>query len=340
MREEVTFMNEQQPKKKRFKLFDTQREGKGIKKEDVLNLKPNLRGFFSYLRRDFSRLISINIFLVLGNFPLIFALLAFSGVGNVSYSAPSDALLSTLQGVAANEGMSLADASLFNVAGMHLTVHAPTTVTYVLYALTALVVFTFGFVSVGTTYQMRNMLKGEPVFLFEDFRYAIKRNWKQGFLMGILDVLFLFLLAGDLVILFTNSANSFAGILLGVIFVFFVLYLFMRPYLYLQLITFDLKIFKIFKNSLIFAILGIKRNLMALLGSLLLVIIVFCMMFGLYGALIPVGLALGIALLPALIGYMNVYAAYFKIKEVMIDPYYKEEENPDDDIKPIAIDRG
>ena len=197
-------------KKKRFRLFDMNKDGKGITKEQAARLKPTLRGFFTYLRRDFSRLITVNLFLLFGNFPLIFGILAFSGVGNVSYSAPSSPLLSTLQGIAANEGMSAASASLFNIAGTHVTLHAPTVTTYVLYALTALVIFTFGFVSVGTTYLIRNMFMGEPVFMFSDFKYAIRRNLKQGFLMGVLDVLFLFLLFGDFVILFTNSADTFA----------------------------------------------------------------------------------------------------------------------------------
>ena len=333
-------MEEQVKKKKKFKLFDTQREGKGIKKEDVLKLKPNLRGFFTYLRRDFSRLVTINVFLLFGNFPLIFAILAFSGVGNVSYSAPSSSLLATLQGISANEGMSAATASLFNIDGLHITLHAPTTTTYVLYALSALVIFTFGLVSVGTTYLIRNMLMGEPVFMFSDFKYVIRRNWKQGFLMGVLDVLFLVLLFGDFIILFTNSTDSLAGLLLGVIIVLLIIYLFMRPYLYLQLITFDLKSFKIFKNALIFSILGIKRNIMAFLASILLFILVFFMIYGLYGILIPIGLAVAVLFLPALLGYISVYAAYFKIKEIMIDPYVTEEKSELDDIKPIAVDRG
>ena len=45
-----------------------------------------------------------------------------------------------------------------------------------------------------------------------------------------------------------------------------VLYLLMRPYLYMMLITFDMKLRKMLKNALIFAILGIKRNVMWMLG--------------------------------------------------------------------------
>ena len=53
----------------------------------------------------------------------------------------------------------------------------------------------------------------------------------------------------------------------------FVLYFVMRYYMYVQMVTFKLKIFKIFKNSLIFALIGIKRNVVAFLGILASVVI-------------------------------------------------------------------
>ncbi len=324
-------------KKKRFRLFDSQREGKGIKKEDVLNLKPNFRGFFTYLRRDFSRLISVNMLMIVGNFPLLFAILAFSGVGTVSYTAPADSLFSTLYGVIANEGIDAASASLLTISGLQATLHSPTVTTYVLYGLSALVLLTFGLVNVGTTYIMRNMLMGEPVFLFSDFFYAIKRNVRQGLLAGIFDLLIMFLLFGDMFILLT-SASGLGGLFVGAIFVFLILYLFMRPYIYLQIVTFDLTLFKILKNSLILAILGIKRNIMALLGFLFLILICIFTLFGLYGMLVPVGLAFTVAVLAGLAGYMCIYAAYFKMKQIMIDPY--QEQNKEPTAAPILTDRG
>ncbi len=323
------------PKKKRFRLFDTQREGKGIKKEDVLKLKPNLRGFFTYLRRDFSRIISVNMFLVVGNFPLLFALLAFSGVGTVAYTTPLGSMFSTLYGVTSAEGIDAASVSLLTALGTQVTEHAPTLTTYVLYALSALVLLTFGLVSVGTTYVVRNMLMGEPVFIWSDFIYAIKRNIKQGIIVGILDLLFSFLLVADALILLSSN-SMFGGLLVGAIFVFLILYIFMRPYIYIQIVTFDLTLFKIFKNALIFSLLGLKRNVMALLGALLAVVLCIFMLFGFYGILVPVGLAAAVALLFGLIGYMFMYAAYFKVKVIMIDPYVEKEDLPDE--KPILTD--
>ena len=93
----------------------------------------------------------------------------------------------------------------------------------------------------------------------------------------------------------------------------------MRPYIYLMLVTFDLSILKMFKNALLFTVLGVKRNIMSLLGILLLVGIEFALLM-LY---FPLGVILPFVGLFS-IGYMmQIYGAYPKIKEIMIDPYYE-----------------
>ena len=43
--------------KRKFKLFDTQREGPGVKKTDVYT-KPDLKGFFIRYKTYFTRLLS------------------------------------------------------------------------------------------------------------------------------------------------------------------------------------------------------------------------------------------------------------------------------------------
>ena len=70
---------EDPPKRRRFRLFDSQREGKGVTKEDA-RITPDLSGFFRSLRRNFSKLLSVNLFTVIGNIPILFALLALSGL--------------------------------------------------------------------------------------------------------------------------------------------------------------------------------------------------------------------------------------------------------------------
>ncbi|MBE6655425.1 MAG: DUF624 domain-containing protein [Ruminococcaceae bacterium] len=315
--------NEEQPKKKRFKLFDTQREGKGVSKEEA-NLPPGLKKFFLLYRRDFGRLLSVNILMVLGNFPLLFLIVALSGVFNMEFAAHAEQSYTAFSGILAHEGMSAPLLALGGIVGAPTLGSIYTLPTYIFMGIGALTVFTFGLVNVGTTYLLRNMVIGEPVFIWSDFWYAVRRNFKQGFLFGILDILLIALIPINVMIL-SQGAGFVNGLLFWLNLVIGVLYVMMRCYIYLQMITFDLSIRKILKNSLIFAFIGIKRLILAFLGNLILIFIVLGLAYS--GAMLALAVALPLTILFSNCAYMTTYAAYFKIKEVMIDAYGKTEES-------------
>ena len=99
------------------------------------------------------------------------------------------------------------------------------------------------------------------------------------------------------------------------------------------MVTFKLSIYKILKNSLIFTLVGMKRNIVALLGivALLFLEVVFVVAFG--AIFISFAVALPLIILFSSMAYMKVYAAYFKIEELIIEPYYQAhpEERPQND---------
>ena len=90
------------------------------------------------------------------------------------------------------------------------------------------------------------------------------------------------------------------------------------------MVTFKLKIFKILKNSFIFALVGFKRNIIAFFGMVLLLFFEVLFLFGTAGILIPIAIAMPLAMLFSTMAFIKVYASYFKIKEIMIDPYLDE----------------
>ena len=100
------------------------------------------------------------------------------------------------------------------------------------------------------------------------------------------------------------------------------------------MVTFKLSLFKIFKNSLIFALVGFKRNILAVLGILILAVLEVLFLVGLNGILIVLAVAMPLTVLFSTSAYMKVYASYYKIKEIMIDPYL--DEHPE--LKPQPID--
>ena len=90
-----------------------------------------------------------------------------------------------------------------------------------------------------------------------------------------------------------------------------------------------MKITKILKNSLIFSILGIKRNILALLGIVLLIALhIFITIYLITG---PFGfvIILPLVYIFATTAFMACYAAYPTIDKYLIAPYTKPE-NTDD----------
>ena len=191
----------------------------------------------------------------------------------------------------------------------------------------AFLVITWGWQNVGAAYIVRNMVRGEPVFIWSDYFYAIKRNLKQGFFLGVIDAVVLFVLGFDISYFwgrtgsFTLDFGFFATLALIVI------YLLMRFYLYLLLVTFDLSIFKIFKNALIFSMLGFKRNAMGVLGIVLIT--------GIHILLIPLLITTPLSGIPIILPFLwymaavtftSAYAAYPVIDKYMIAPYINQTE--------------
>ncbi len=314
--------------KRGLPFFNYNKNGKGVKKEET-KLPFTFLNFFKYFRRHFSKLLSINIAMVVGNFPLFFTLPVLSRFFSINSIAPYDMRYPIVGGVLPFIEDKTTLIPLLNTVGIFETISVFSIVDKIILALSLLVLITFGPVSVGTTYIVRNMLKGEPVFMWEDMKYSIRRNIRQGIIYGIIDILLSGMLVYDVIYFFFNAFfNPQTGIVQSMFFyislVSLVFYFFMRFYIYLMMVTFDLSLFKIFKNAMIFAFLGFKRNILAGLGIFFVGFLNFLLF------LTPITMGLGIALPLVLtlgIGtYIAAYASWPKIKQIMIDPYYKEEE--------------
>lgn len=296
----------------KLKLLDPFRDGKGVEKGE--DTTPNIKFFFKSLWRKFPRLISINLIMILQYLPLLGAILTYFWADktptftNLSYPL--------LYGIARFSGDS-ADMMMASMAGIQLQIPV-LSLSVILLIVFFILLFgsLFGIFNVAVTYYMREMIRGNPVFLFSDFKYAVKKNWKQGMIFGWIDTIILGVLAFD----FANMPEN--GILYFIILGVAILYFIMRFYLYLMLITFDIKISKMFKNALIFVVLGIKRNLLAILWIIVMLglnVLIFILNM-------PLGIALPILYFLSFSTFTTAYAAYPVIKRYMIDPY--ENENP------------
>ncbi len=316
-------------------LNGTKEAGKGAKKEPFL--ERNFKNFFKLYSRNLGRMFSINLFYLLGNFPALFLLLVFSGNVNAVSFSPTSSLYPALYGASLiDPAVTPVKAALLGLHGVAQQMQVLTPLSYVFLGLSLLLFVTWGPVNVGTGYILRNIMKGEPVFLWEDFWYAIRRNLRQGLLFGAIDLLILLLLGYDTVFFFNNMTYSFLmSFFFWIAVIVSFLYFVMRFYVYPMMVTFDLSIFKLLKNALYFVFLGAKRNLLALLGILLSVALTFV----LFVVFIPLGILLPLVILFGSSAFMACYAAWPKIKRIMIDPYYKEEKKENEE-EPVFHDVG
>lgn len=299
----------------KFKLFNRDTEPEELELEE--DTTPTVKYYFKLLWRKLVRLFSINMLGIFQFVPLIVAYFVFFWADTTpSVSAgclefPLISGIATMVPTPGNQILLMLCSPQYNipVASWGLNI------AYV--ALLLLFACTFGWFNVGFTYLMRELINGRPVFIFSDLKHAIKKNAKQGFWLGLMDFAIIYVLYTNL----TNlSGGTMAGFLGDVSYVanlaIAIIYTIMRFYIYLMAVTFDMKITKIIKNALIFVMLGIKRNLLAILWIIVLAGINLLVLTW----FLPLGLIMPLFYIVALPMFTAAYAAYPVIQRYMIDP--------------------
>ena len=313
--------------KKPFLSFMWNRE-----REDLLEVEdttPNLKYFFKLFGRRFPRILTLNLMMLVQILPILAAVLVY--MWSDTTPTQSSHLFAPLWGVSQISSAPSVSVwlSTLNIQTFVPIQTLPNIIAYViLFAITAV---TWGWQQVGAAYNLRSMVRREPVYLWSDYFYAIKRNFKQAFIVGLLDFLFLFLLVFDYLYFYMITGSFAIDFMFFIIFALIILYSVMRFYLYLLLITFDLKTLKLFKNALIFSVLGIKRNLMAALGIVLIIGINLLLILGGLSIGLATPLILPLFYLLGVSGFITTYAAYPVIKRYMIDPYVDNTNSGDGD---------
>ncbi len=317
--------NSEQQNKKKFKLFDQNRDGKGVYEHETR--KPTLKFFFVLLKRKFTQLLQLNLLMLMMIIPLAVIL----GIYLLGAKTPSitDPMLVPLQGIEMiHSTPSLSVLTDLSSIQMELPVLSPV-MNILIIVMVLFLAITWGWQNVGAAYVLRGLFRGDPVFVFSDYFYAIRRNLKQGFFMGLIDFICSAVLIIDFVFFYYRTGSYGTDFMYIMIFALALIYLVMRFYLYQMLITFDLSILKILKNALIFSVLGIKRNIMALLGIILLLAIHVVLII----LLIPVGISIPLVIpfvyILAMFGFIATYAAYPIIDRYMIAPYQSEDTDSD-----------
>ena len=322
--------------KKRFGLFNLFTPKSITKDDEFAEVPTSFKGFFVMLGRKFWNISNLSLLYSFVNLPFIFIFLAFASMEQTEVIASP--MLASLHGFS-QVSENVPFDTLYPFLSSFKTVSYFSTASYVCFGISLLSIFTFGLSNVGAAYIIRGYNRADPIFLVTDFFSTVKRNWKQGLIIGIADIAISFILVFDF--LFWNGQSGFMnGIFMYFSLFLCVLYFIMRFYIYTIAITFDLSVYKIFKDAFLLSFLGLKRNLLGLLGILVLVILSFylCTLY------LPIGVMMPIILTLALGMFISGYASYPVIQKYMIDPYYNDEKPENDDIEepdePVFEDRG
>lgn len=326
-------------KKKPFMFVDYSKPGRGVKKGKTPPF--TFGGFFPLLKRKIWGLFKTNLLWIFMNLPLLVGFYALSGKHHFTASGPINILYPTVAGIETISGTTPSLAPLIGALGLEQVISYPGPVAKVLYAITALAILTFGPANTGMAYILRGYTKEEYVDMPRDFFTTIKKNLWQSILLGVIDLAIIVMMLFALTFYSANSADFVFSVFFFVSIILSVIYVMARFYMYPLLVTFKLPLRKIFKNSFIFAILGFKRNIVALIFAGALTLINFLLL------ITPLTMAVG-GILPfimtvALISFITTYAAWPNIKKIMIDPYYTSDDSPENNTpedEPVFVDRG
>ena len=320
-------------KNKLFGFFDYNRDNRPDAVEE--DTTPTLKRYFKLLARRFWKLITLNLMML----PLIIPALVcfYLYVSMRQTPVAGEVLFPQLLGANAVSATPTSTL-LFDLFGAQQNIPVFTTWTYIGMGICiAFLVITFGWQNIGAAYIVRNMVRGEAVFVWSDYFYAIKRNLKQGFFLGLIDAVILFTLGFDISYFWGRGGTFTLDVGFYLTIALIVLYFLMRFYIYLLIVTFDLSIYKILKNALIFSLLGFKRNIMGVLGILLITALhVILLLLLISTPLSGLPIILPFLWYMAAVTFTSAYAAYPVIDRYMIAPYVNQEEEEETEEESVA----
>ena len=287
-----------------FGLFDYTKPGKGVEAD-----KPKKHPFFLFWElvwRKLGRLITLNLMYFIVILPLI----------AVAYLMMYEQILTFFPAFAEEEGFfSLLPSLLFSATSVLLE-----TSPWLAYLLVAASVVLYGPATCGLTYVLRNYAQEEHAWI-SDFWDRTKKNFRQGFFLGLVDIVVVSLLVYNITFSFgALSETPMMSVIQTLSLVLLALYFFMRHYTYLMAVTFELSIFGILKNAWIFSVVAFWKNVLVTAVILLLLLVIFLTHPLVEFALLPL-------IFFSFCGFLAVFICYPVLQRHMIDgPSAQEEE--------------
>lgn len=189
-----------------------------------------------------------------------------------------------------------------------------------IYLLFCLPIVTIGPATVAMMKILKDMSLEKPIFLWSDYVDTFKKNFKQGFIVGLINLILsilIFIASNFYITKIQSGSGNFFYFPLTITLFISIMLLMMNFYLLLMISVVDLKLIPMIKNSLSLAILGIKSNIFTVF---FIVTIIISLGF------IPLILTiiLSTTIIFSLIGFIVAFNSYQYIEKFVIQPYYEK----------------
>lgn len=170
---------------------------------------------------------------------------------------------------------------------------------------------------------LRNISSERPVFLWHDYWKAFRSNFKQGIIMGLIDAVFVVAVSFAFPLYFSMAEqNNMFYIPFIICLVCAVIFLMMHFYIYLLIVSTNLGLWNIIKNSFLLTAIDIKSSFTNLIVTVLVVLAM--VVFWPYTSFLFI-------VVPSFLGLMYAFNCFPIIRKYVIQPYYDErgEDNPE-----------
>ena len=203
-----------------------------------------------------------------------------------------------------------------------------------IYLLFCIPVVTIGPATAAITKVCRNYSQERHAYVFGDFWDSFKKNFKQGIVFGLLDLMFLAIFAVGIPF-YREWAHKmpimYVPMMISLVFMLIVVM--MNFYAYLMVSSTNLTIKQIIKNSFILSYLGFKKTLICL--------VVYVLFMSINILFFPVSIVFAATLSFSFIAFLDAGLCYPLVRKYIIQPYYDQrgEENPEDALLDTDADR-
>jgi len=265
-----------------FGLFNYNKPGPGVRK-DVY--EPPMKIFFGVFFRKFWKMISLNIMYFISTLPIWFLLFLPTMLSEVT------------------------DENILSNYNSQILI-------FMLIAVVGLPVFNTGF-----AYILRNFSRQNHAWIWHDFWDKVKSNFKQSIALTVIDIVVLFVGVVNVTFYSNNEVinGNVAFLLKSIVVMTFGIYYMMHYFIYTIMVTFDLNLKGILKNSLILTFVKLPRNI----GITLLIYIIGALLFG-----ISSGIGVLLCVIIACI-FVNYIATFNAVS--LVDKYLMPFDDEDDE---------